>query len=145
MSALDLGHQLRQLRWSAEQLALRAKEIEDSMSQSRGELSLLDERLRLIVNLVAHHHQIEPSALLGRRRWAAVVLARHTAIYILADLTDLSHRTIAQALGGRTHASVAHAIDRINDRIETEPAFEQQLEQLRFAASSALAAMPHAS
>lgn len=53
-------------------------------------------------------------------RKANVVLARQTAMYLTQKMTDLSTNKIGAYIGGRSHATVIHAIRSIKDLIDTD-------------------------
>lgn len=57
--------------------------------------------------------------------------ARHTAMYLTRELTDHTLREIGEAIGGRDHTTVMHALESIEARIDTEPDFAEEIERLR--------------
>ena len=65
---------------------------------------------------------VERTALLARDRRPPVAKARHVAMYLARELTDHSLPEIGRRLGGRNHATVIHAINRVTAAMQTDPA-----------------------
>jgi chromosomal replication initiator protein len=56
-------------------------------------------------------------ALRGPLRRQRLVHARHLAMYVVREKTDLSFPAIAKAFGGRDHTTVIHAVNKIAELI----------------------------
>lgn len=67
-------------------------------------------RVRDVVRATADVHAIPYTVLVGPRRHAQTVRARHIAMLMAKRLTDASLNQIAGALGGRDHTTVLHGI-----------------------------------
>ena len=67
----------------------------------------------------------------GPGRAGSVVEARHLAIYLTRELTDLSLPQIGRLFGGRDHSTVLSSLRRTQSRIATDPALKTRLEELR--------------
>lgn len=65
-----------------------------------------------IVRQIARQHNVSVAELIGRRRAANIVAARHHACYQLAVLTGMSLPAIGRHLGNRDHTSILHGIRR---------------------------------
>jgi chromosomal replication initiator protein len=77
--------------------------------------------LQEILDATAAEFGVESQALLARDRRPAVSAARHVAMYLARQLTDHSLPEIGRAVGGRTHATVLHAISRVDASLESDP------------------------
>ena len=67
-----------------------------------------------IVTVCAAHFGIPASVLLGRSRTRPLVIARHVAMYLCRELTDLSLVEIGKSFG-RDHTTVMYAIDKVEE------------------------------
>lgn len=71
-----------------------------------------------IILYVALVLNVKVSELLGKVRRAEVLEARQLAIYIVAQvLPDTSQSQIGRYFGGLEHATVAHAIHKVEDML----------------------------
>jgi len=73
------------------------------------------------------------SRMVLKRRSRSLVQARQLAMFLLRDLTDLSLQEIGDLLGGRDHSTVAYGLAAIRRRMELDPIFHAQVDQLRSA------------
>jgi chromosomal replication initiator protein len=84
-----------------------------------------------IVEAAAREFGVEQKALLARNRRPDVATARHVAMYLARELTGHSLPEIGRGLGGRSHTTVLHGINRINAALETDPSVQTAVENLR--------------
>ncbi len=70
-----------------------------------------------IQHAVATYYQVPVDDLLSSSRRVHLAWARHVAIHLTRELTDLPLQAIGQAFGGRNHATVLHACKRVADRL----------------------------
>jgi chromosomal replication initiator protein len=68
---------------------------------------------RQVQEAVAARLNLSVDDLLSPRRTATVSRARHLAMYLTRELTELSLPAIAQAFNRRDHTTVLHAIRRV--------------------------------
>ncbi len=66
-----------------------------------------------IQHVVASAFGLRPKDLLGPSRTRSVAMARHVAIYLSRQLTDLPIQEIGGHFGGRDHSTVNYAINKI--------------------------------
>lgn len=83
-----------------------------------------------IQRAVAHAFSIEADLLSGPKRDKEIVLARHVAIYLARELTDCSAAVIGRAFGGRNHASVLHARNRIAELIQDDADLKRTVDEV---------------
>lgn len=83
-----------------------------------------------IQRAVAQVFSVEVADLKGEKRDKALVLARHVAMYLTRELTECPLQMIGRAFGGKNHASIVHARNRIIALLEEDPALKDQVEDL---------------
>lgn len=76
----------------------------------------LPHKAEVIIKSVCDYFQITRENIKGRNRKRDVVTARHIAMYLLRNKTDLTLLNIGKKLY-RDHTSVIHAMRKINDFI----------------------------
>lgn len=80
---------------------------------------------------VAHHFMTEPEVLASPKRDQNTVKARHIAIYLTREMTNLSLPQIGELYGGRDHSTVLNAINRIDQRLSVDPEITTAVDTLR--------------
>ncbi|MGI8631235.1 MAG: chromosomal replication initiator protein DnaA [Solirubrobacterales bacterium] len=90
-----------------------------------------DELVTRITELTGRRMEVDPEALRGRARSARITLARHIAIYLTRELTDLSLPGIGGAFGGRDHSTVLSAIRKVEARRQEDPETSSLIDDLR--------------
>jgi len=73
---------------------------------------------------------IDRADLLSASRKANIVVGRQVAMYLAQKHTHLSTTKIGAAIGRRNHATVIHSCQSVVQRMETDRAFRQQIEDL---------------
>jgi chromosomal replication initiator protein len=84
-----------------------------------------------ILDASAREFGVERTALEARDRRAGVATARQVAMYLARELTDHSLPEIGRGVGGRNHATVIHAINRIGAAVTTDPGLRTAVDNLR--------------
>jgi chromosomal replication initiator protein len=74
-----------------------------------------------ILDATAGEFGVERQSLLARDRRPAVATARQVAMYLARDLTQHSLPEIGRGIGGRSHTTVLHAVNRVAAAIQTDP------------------------
>lgn len=69
--------------------------------------------VELILNIVSEATNISVAEMKANKRTRPIVRARHLAMYLARELTDLSLPRIGDSLGGRDHTTVLHAVEKI--------------------------------
>lgn len=104
-----------------------AKEVlRDLIQDARINLSI-DE----IQRTVCEYFGISEDLIRAKTRKREVVQARQVAMYFSKQLTRHSLKTIGLHFGGRDHSTVIHANQSIENQIETNPKFMDELNQIR--------------
>lgn len=107
-------------------------------------VDLAREVLRMVVNeskspvnidqiqrVVCEFYDIPEDLLRAKTRKQEVVNARQVAMYLSKELTNSSLKTIGLHFGGRDHSTVIHSCQTIQDRLNTDSVFKQNVDQLR--------------
>lgn len=66
-----------------------------------------------IISVVSSVTGISKAEITGDKRSRAIVQARHLAMYLARELTDVSLPQIGDKFGGRDHTTVLHAVDKV--------------------------------
>jgi len=84
-----------------------------------------------IQHIVCEFFDIPEDLLRAKTRKQEVVNARQVAMYLSKELTNSSLKTIGLHFGGRDHSTVIHSCQTVHDRISSDSAFKQNVDQLR--------------
>ncbi len=84
-----------------------------------------------VVDLVAKYFNLSPEKLLSPDRSREVALPRQIAMYLLREDVNVSLPRIGEALGGRDHTTVMHAIKTITDKIERDDQLRRRVNNIR--------------
>jgi chromosomal replication initiator protein len=80
---------------------------------------------------VAEHFNIRLGEMVSDRRARAVARPRQIAMYLAKQLTTRSLPEIGRKFGGRDHTTVMHAVRKIEELKQTDPALTEDVELLR--------------
>lgn len=83
-----------------------------------------------IIHVVCEQLNITPVKLNSPERTRDVAQARQIAMYLAKRHTKAPLVAIGSAIGGRNHATVLHSCKAVSNQIETDKAFQQQMEEL---------------
>jgi hypothetical protein len=84
-------------------------------------------RIEEIQSVVALHYQMPRDDLLSQRRFKEILRARGVAIYLSRYLTLKSLPEIGRFFGGRDHATVLHSVRRVDERMQRDPEFADEV------------------
>jgi len=97
--------------------------------------SLGDEERRVTIEdiqrVVCEHFGITLEELVGKRRSKDVVIPRQVGMYLARELTDASLPEIGQKFGGRDHATVLHACNKIREELDRNKELATVVNDLR--------------
>ena len=83
-----------------------------------------------IQKVVCNYYNITTDSLKSKTRKREIVQARQVAMYFSKNLTKSSLATIGSQIGGKDHATVLHACKTVNNLVETDKTFRNQIEEL---------------
>ncbi len=99
-----------------------------TISDTRPDISLSSENIQ---RAVAAAYGLKPRDLLGPSRTRSVALARHVAIYLARQLTDLPIQEIGGHFGGRDHSTINYAINKIDRLLKKDEPLARDIHRLR--------------
>lgn len=82
-----------------------------------------------VITYVSQKTNIPFEDIVGKRKTDAVANARQIAVFLLRELTELSHANVGKVFN-RDHSTVVASVNRIKDRMKTDPVFESQIEDM---------------
>ena len=71
-----------------------------------------------ILSVVANYFNVTSDEILSAKRTQEIAYARHIAMYLIRQFTNLSLPKIGQELGGRNHATILNGINNIKKSME---------------------------
>ncbi len=86
--------------------------------------------LEEIKQAVAEHFDIELNVLNGKRRTKRVAEARHIAMFLIREMTDLSLMDVAASFG-KDHGTVIHAVKKVKAECSTSNSTKGTVELIR--------------
>jgi chromosomal replication initiator protein len=89
---------------------------------------LSPERIR---ETVARRWRVRAEALSSKRRTKDLTVPRQVAMYLIKQTLDTSLVRIGELFGGRDHSTVIHSIKKVEDQMERDPVFRQQVDAAR--------------
>ncbi|HUQ85563.1 MAG TPA: chromosomal replication initiator protein DnaA [Candidatus Limnocylindrales bacterium] len=73
-----------------------------------------------VINYVCEYYRIKTTQLKGPKRDAALVKARHVAMYILKNNLKLTLKDIGGLLGGRDHTTIMHGVEKVEKSVNNK-------------------------
>ena len=89
-----------------------------------------DRLVSRVMEATAAEFGVTAAEICSARRAARIVEARHVAIFLCREVTDLPLATIGQRIGGRDHSTVLYSLARVDKRRAAEPKFRERLGRL---------------
>ncbi len=83
-----------------------------------------------IQKVVCNYFDVPIDSLQSKTRKREIVQARQVAMYFSKNLTKSSLATIGTQIGGKDHATVLHACKTVNNLVETDKQFKNQIEEI---------------
>ena len=84
----------------------------------------------LITDCVAAYYRLTPEMLRGASRKKEIALARHVAVYLTREMTELSLPRIGDAFG-RDHSTIINSCEKVNALLASDPDMRSALTELR--------------
>lgn len=84
-----------------------------------------------IQKTVSDYFKVELDDLKAKTRKREIVIARQVAMYFSKDYTNHSLKSIGYHFGGRDHSTVIHAVQSVNDMIDTNAKFRYSIDELK--------------
>jgi chromosomal replication initiator protein len=80
---------------------------------------------------VSHYFSVTVDDLKDKTRKKEVATARQVAMYFAKEYTDYSLKQIGHYFGGRDHSTVIHAVQSVQNLIDTDNTFRKNVEELK--------------
>ena len=130
---------IRELEGAVTSLIASARLTGTALTLRHAKVTLQDDALthrpsaspERIIRTVCEHFEVAPTDIHSRRRPQALSFARHVAMFLLRERTELSLSEIGGALGGRDHTTVLHGIRKIEGEKETDSRLRDHLGKIR--------------
>ncbi|MDH5365500.1 MAG: chromosomal replication initiator protein DnaA [Cyclobacteriaceae bacterium] len=84
-----------------------------------------------IQKTIAEYFHLKVDDLKDKIRKKEIVIARQTAMYFCKEYTNHSLKSIGYHFGGRDHSTVIHAVQTVNDMMDTDANYKNSVEELR--------------
>ncbi len=79
---------------------------------------------------IADYFKVTPESLRAKTRKKEIVIARQVAMFFAKEYTNHSLKVIGYHFGGRDHSTVIHAINSVNDMIDTDKRFAESMREI---------------
>jgi|TARA_B110000438_G_scaffold302790_2_gene361696 chromosomal replication initiator protein len=89
-----------------------------------------------IQEIVSKYFHISIEEMKDKVRKKEIVIARQVAMYFSKDYTNNSLKSIGNHFGGRDHSTVIHAVQAVNDMIDTDKIFKKNIGEINKRLSS---------
>ena len=86
--------------------------------------------VQLIQKVTAEYFSIKTSVLLSKKRNRNIVTARHIAMYLAKELTDLPLMSIGDSFGGKDHTTVIHSCNKIKELIKSDKKVKYNIDRI---------------
>lgn len=84
-----------------------------------------------IQKAVSEYFHVKQDDLKAKTRKKEIVIARQVAMYFSKDYTNHSLKSIGYHFGGRDHSTVIHALQSVNDMLDTDAKFRYSVDELK--------------
>jgi chromosomal replication initiator protein len=108
-------------------LSLAEVVLRDLVTDSQAEITPA-----VIIGQTAKYFTLTIDDLCGPSRRRNLILARHIAMYLCRELTDLSLPAIGREFGGRDHTTVMNACRRVTSAMSEKPALFTKVSELTY-------------
>ncbi len=83
-----------------------------------------------IAKMVADHYELPLEKLRGKTRKRSIVIARQLSMYFAKNMTSNSLKLIGDNFGGRDHTTVLHSLKAVQNMMDTNMLFKDEVEEL---------------
>ena len=104
--------------------------VKEALKESAGEKQ---EELKVedIINCVCNFFKISKADIVGKKKNKEFVEPRQVCIYLITEMLSLPLVTVGQNMGGRDHATVIYARDKITEQIKTDDKLRIQINDIK--------------
>lgn len=104
--------------------------VNEALKESAGERQ---EELQMddIINCVCNFYKVSRTDILGKKKNKEFVEPRQICVYLITDMMNLPLVTIGEKMGGRDHATIIYARDKIAELIKTDDQLKTEINDIR--------------
>lgn len=102
----------------------------EALGDPTGENRTSQTTLQQIIDAVTAYYNVRLSDLQSRRRHKSVTEPRQVCMFLARKRTRFSLEEIGGYFGGRDHTTVMHSIRTVQDRLNADPTFARQVQQM---------------
>jgi len=84
-----------------------------------------------IINCVCEFYKISKNDLLGKKKNKEFVEPRQVCIYLITDMMSLPLMTVGQKIGGRDHATVIYARNKISEQMKNDRKLSVEINDIK--------------
>jgi chromosomal replication initiator protein len=84
-----------------------------------------------IIEAVATFYNIKPNEITGKSRKSNIIKPRQIVIYFIREELKLSYPCIGKELGGRDHATIIHAYEKIKNKLKNNLVLKQEISTIK--------------
>lgn len=137
--AENLRSNIRQIEGSIKKLSAKSmiegrkislNMAKDSLADLVGDAEPLEVTIDKIFAAVSKKYEITREEITGSKRSKEIVTARHVAIYLIREITELSFSRIAKIFG-KDHTSILYSFNWVQERLVKNPLFNSDVEILK--------------
>jgi len=85
-----------------------------------------------VIGAVCEHTGLSEKSLASQSRQREILVARQMCMYLAKNLTNMSLAEIGNQLGHRSHATVLHALNTLNQQMEYDHVLKHELQVLEY-------------
>ena len=82
-----------------------------------------------VITYVSQKYNVPFEDIVGKRRTDPIVLARQIAVFLLRELTEMSHASVGKVFN-RDHATVVASVNKIKELMKEDSSFEAQIDDM---------------
>ncbi len=153
--AIDYGFKLEMdvLYYLAKSITKNIREIEGALKKLRAHMMISGEKINYFIakdvlkdffadnitqesittrifEYVQRRYGVGEEELKSSKRNAEIIAARHCAIYLIRETTNLSQKAIAKLFNKKDHTTVMNSLSVITKKMREEPAFEKEIQNI---------------
>ncbi|MBQ9008041.1 MAG: chromosomal replication initiator protein DnaA [Clostridia bacterium] len=84
----------------------------------------------MIINCVSDYYKLDPSQIRGESRKKEIARARHVAVYLTREMTEMSLPRIGDEFG-RDHSTILNSCDKVGKMLDQEPEMKETIANLK--------------
>jgi chromosomal replication initiator protein len=104
--------------------------VNDALKESAGEKQ---EELKVddIINCVCNFYKVKKADVIGKKKNKEFIEPRQVCAYLITEMMSLPLVTVGKSMGGRDHATVIYARDKIAEQIKNDDKLRVQINDIK--------------